>query len=96
MQFNDALYRRCDRCRRRAGWHRLTKQGVLYCLKLNTAGNKMRKAMAHTGEKYDPSIMHHISVKYLCKSSLHKTVGQSIQKGLGNVVERETEDDEGK
>ena len=87
MDFNEAMSQRCSACERRAGWHRLTEKGTLYCLKLNGAGVKRRNAMIYNGYNYDHATLHNIKVKYLERSPLPTDVVEVIRTGMDTYME---------
>lgn len=78
MRFKTAMNKRCPDCHSRAGHHRLTKKGALYCLALNKRGSKKRAKM----DEYDYAVIHNISVKYLQRSTLPEAVGLSMREGM--------------
>jgi len=89
LDFNKAMHTYCSVCKRRAGWHRMTKNGVLYCLKLNTLGKKRARIMDQNGYLFDEATKHHIDVKYLMKSGVPESVSDAIQKGMRDYMEVE-------
>ena len=74
----------CKKCHSRAGHHRMTTKGTLYCLALNSRGIKMREARIYRGDHWDSAMIWHLPVKYLEKSDFDERVGQSIKQGLEN------------
>lgn len=86
--FDEAMSVRCTTCQRRAGWHRMTNTGKMYCLKLNKAGVKLRNTMVRNGHNYDPATMHHIPVKYLERAPFDEGVTDTIARGLTDYMEK--------
>ncbi len=88
MTFTDAMSLMCPLCNRRAGWHRMTDSGKMYCLKLNKAGIKRRNAMIYNGYGYDPATMHHISVRFLEPAPFEDEIVDTIARGLSTYMEQ--------
>ncbi len=88
MTFTDAMSLMCPTCNRRAGWHRMTDSGNMYCLKLNKAGAKRRNTMIRNGYGYDPATMHHISVEFLVHAPFEGEVVDVITQGLSTYMEQ--------
>ena len=72
----------CELCDERAGMHRLTKKGTLYCLELNDRGLEMVRIRRHNGTYWSEGLMFSIPVKYLVKGSFSKGLGEKIWKGI--------------
>ena len=79
----------CEKCHSKAGHHRLTTEGTLYCLSLNSRGNKMKDARIYRGDLWVSAMIRQLPVKYLTQSSYEDKIGQSIKVGLSTTMNGE-------
>ena len=91
MTFKKAMTVKCGECKSRAGHHRMTKSGRFYCLNLNSRGKKMRDTRIENGMYWDLASIHHLKVKYLQRSDIPITVGETIIRGLTEMEESHVE-----
>ena len=83
----------CEKCHSKAGHHRLTTEGTLYCLSLNSRGNKMKDARIYRGELWVSAMIGRLPVKYLTQSSYEDKLGQSLQLGLSTTMNGDHHDE---
>jgi hypothetical protein len=76
ISFNEAYETVCTLCWNKAGAHRLTRTGNLYCLKYNQDSNYLDKKNVN---------IFNVQVRYLWRSPLGKNVGAVLDYNLHSL-----------
>jgi hypothetical protein len=76
LSFDEAYETVCYQCHQKAGAHRLTRTGNLYCLKYNQDSNHLDKRNVN---------IFNVTVKYLWRSPLGKDVGAVLDYNLHSL-----------